>query len=78
MIAPGVRPLSLGQLAGGDAAAPVQDAEAAQIGAVEAELQGDGLVELVAGAAQLVELYADFVDERRVLGFIVLHLSSRR
>ena len=52
-----------GELAGGHAAAPVQDAEAAQVGAVEAELERDGLVQLVAGAAQFVELDADLVDE---------------
>ena len=44
----------LRQLAGGDPPAPVQDAEAAQVGAVEAELQRDRLVQLVAGPAQFV------------------------
>ena len=74
VIAPGVRPLSLRQLAGGDAAAAVQDAEAAEVGAVQAELQRDRLVQLVAGPAQLAEFDADVVDERGLLGFIVLHL----
>ena len=62
------------QLAGRDPPPPVQDAEAAQIGAVEAELQGDRLVELVARPPQLVEFESDLVDELGVLGFIFGHL----
>ena len=63
----------LGELAGGDAAAAVQDAEAAEVGAVEAELQRDGLVQLVAGAAQFVELDADLVDEGGAVCLILVH-----
>ena len=62
----------IGELAGGDATAPVQDAEAAEVGPVEAELQRHGLVQLVAGAAQFVELDADLVDEG-ALCLILVH-----
>ena len=65
----------LRQLAGGDAAAPVQDAEAPQVGAVEAELQGYGLVQLVAGPAQFVQLGADLVDQHVLARVVHVSLS---
>ena len=51
----------VGQLAGRDPAAAVEHAEAAQVGAVEAELRGHDLVEPVGGLAKLFELQADLV-----------------
>ncbi len=68
----------VGEFAGRDAATAIEDAEAAEVGAVEAELAGDRLIQLVAGAAELCELDAHLVDERVARVFIVLHLASRR
>ncbi len=53
----------LGELAGRDAATAVEDADAAQVGAVQALLGGYRLVETVGGAAQLAELRPDVVDQ---------------
>ena len=60
---PGSQAALFGELAGGDATAPVEDADTAQIGAVEAELRGHGFVQAVGRAAQLTELDADVVDQ---------------
>ncbi len=68
----------LRQLAGGHAAAPVQDAEAAEVGAVQPELERDGLVQPVTRAAQFVELDADLVDEAGGVCLIFVLTTSRQ